>query len=138
MTNKIILPIYFTQEFKTKDPKTFLVGMNWFRNAFHHQQNLVKSHYHSIVSEQLTNSSLRIEGQYTLSIKLYYKNTSCDGSNIFAMMEKFTLDALQSLEVTKQDNVKFHIGTTTTVIEQDKLNPRVEIEIIEVNNEQSK
>ena len=60
MTNKIILPIYFTQEFKTKDPKTFMVGMNFYRNAHHHLQNKVKVHYHSIVAEQLTNSSLRI------------------------------------------------------------------------------
>lgn len=29
----VILPIYYTQEFKTKPNKTSLVGMNLYRNA---------------------------------------------------------------------------------------------------------
>jgi len=134
---EISLPIYFTQEFKTKDSKTFLVGMNWYRNAHHYLQNQVKKHYAELVWLEIDKlgKALRIEGQYTLEIELYYKNSSCDGSNIFAMMEKFTLDALQDLNMLEQDNVKYHLGTHTKVIEQDKHNPRVIIKVKKVKNE---
>ncbi len=122
----LVLPIYYTQEYKTKDDKTFLVGMNWYRNAFHHQANLVKKHYAALIEEQVSDIT-PIFGEYTINLRLYYKNPSCDGSNIFALMEKFTLDSLQELGLVSQDNVKYHIGTTTHVKGQDKLNPRVEV-----------
>ncbi len=70
--------------------------------------------------------------QYKLHIKLYYKNPNSDGSNIVAMMEKFTLDALQEHGITTNDTVNYHVGTTWEVVGQDKLNPRVDIEILPV------
>ena len=126
----ITLPIYYTQEFKTKDNKTFMVGMNWYRNCkVYFLLNQVKKHYHSLVEEQL--SDLKIDGQFTLHVRVFYKNTNCDGSNIASLMEKFTLDALQEHGTVVNDNVKFHVGTTWAIGGQDKLNPRVEITIKE-------
>jgi hypothetical protein len=43
------------------------------------------------------------------------------------MFEKFILDSFQTLGITNQDNVKYHLGTTWSVGGEDKLNPRVEI-----------
>jgi len=130
----LTLPIYYTQTFKTKPSKTFLVGMNWYRNVNPYLNNEVKKHYSDLIYAQLKELPTKPEFKYRLTIKLYYSNPSCDGSNIFAMMEKFTLDALQKLNWVKQDNVKYHLGTTTKVVEQDKNNPRVEIELEEVTN----
>jgi len=133
----LTLPIYYTQVYKTKPDKTFLVGMNWYRNANPFINNEVKKYYADLISDQIgQNLNLDKPFQYTLNIKLYYSNPSCDGSNIFALMEKYALDALQKLAWVKQDNVKYHLGTTTEVVGKDKDNPRVEIEIIRKTDEQ--
>lgn len=108
--------------------------MNWFRNAYHHQANAVKKHYDQMTQEQIINT-VPIFGTYILEIHLYYKNPTCDGSNVFALTEKFVLDSLQAAGIVTQDNVKYHLGTHTYVKGQDKDNPRVEIFIKEYNNE---
>lgn len=126
----ITLPIYYTQTFKTKNDKTILVGMNWYRNCkVYFLLNAVKQHYHQLVSTQLPPA---IAGQYKLHIDIYYKNPSSDGANISALMEKFLLDALQEYGVTQNDNVTYHLGTTWSVAGQDKLNPRAEITLQEI------
>ncbi|AGM46930.1 hypothetical protein AD45P2_00570 [Alteromonas phage vB_AmaP_AD45-P2] len=125
---KITLPIYWTQHFKTKKDKTVLVGMNWYRNAFYIVQNKMKQKFSGLVEDQLDGT--RIQGPYTLHIDLYYKNPTCDGSNIVALMEKVALDALQHNKAVEQDNVLFHLGTTWNVAGRDKENPRCEISIL--------
>lgn len=124
----IELPIYWTQHFKTKQDKTVLVGMNWYRNAFYRLQNSMKKDFHSLVQKQLNNAV--IDDQYRLHLSLYYKNASCDGANIIALIEKFTLDALQDAGVVVNDNVKYHVGSTWEIIEQDKDNPRCIVTIL--------
>jgi len=126
----IELPIYWTQEFKTKNNKTVLVGMNWYRNAFYHAQNSMKKEFSALVADQLESDV--VPNQFRLNISLYYKNASCDGANIVALVEKFVLDALQENNVITNDNVKYHMGTTWSVIEQDKENPRCLINVSEV------
>ena len=144
----IVLPIYYTKEYKrgktmkrkNKEGKvitkvvyehTFLVGMNWYRNVDPYTNNEVKTWYDEEITKQLgVNPDLTKPFQYTLNLKLYYSNPSCDGSNIFSLMEKYTLDSLQKLGWVKQDNVKFHTGTTTEVVGKDSDNPRVVAEII--------
>lgn len=125
------LPIYWTQHFKTKDDKTVLVGMNWYRNAHYHNQNKMKKDFHELVTKQLGEET--IDNTFTLTLSLYYKNSSCDGANIAALIEKFTLDALQENKTVVNDNVKYHLGTTWSVIAQDKDNPRCEISITKTN-----
>lgn len=122
------LPIYWTRHYKTKPSKTILVGMNFYRNAHYHDQNKVKKDFHEVVCSQLGADT--VEDQFRLSIKLYYKNTSCDGANIVALIEKFSLDALQEHGTIINDNVKYHLGTTWEIVEQDKDNPRCEVTVI--------
>jgi hypothetical protein len=126
----ITLPIYWTKEFARKDPITVLTGMSWYRNAHYTDQNRWKQEFADKVNEQIPLNTV-IEGRYTLSILLYYKNPQCDGSNIVPLIEKVLLDALQNQKVVRQDSVKFHIGSTWMIAGQDKLNPRCEITIIE-------
>lgn len=130
--NAIELPIYWTQHFKTKNDKTVLVGMNWYRNAHFHAQNAMKKDFHELVHKQLTHTS--IESTFKLNLGIYYKNSSCDGANIAALIEKFALDALQEEKVIVNDNVKYHLGTTWEVLGQDKDNPRC---IVTINPYQS-
>ena len=124
----VTLPIYYTQEFKTKSNKTSLVGMNLYRNANYFLQNNMKKHFQLLVIEQL-HAVAEVLQQFTVTYKLYYKSPVCDGSNIIALIEKFYLDALKEHGLIADDNVKYHLGSSWTIIEQDKENPRVEITI---------
>lgn len=124
----LVLPIYWTNHKKTKSSTIHMVGLNFYRNAFYHVQNKMKQDFHELVHNQLKDAK-PIEGAYTLHTKLYYKNPSCDGRNIVPMVEKFTLDALQDLNLISNDNVKLDIGGSWEVSGQDKENPRVEITI---------
>jgi hypothetical protein len=126
----IELPIYWTQHFKTKNDKTVLVGMNWYRNAYYHSQNKMKKDFHELVAKQLDDTI--IDGEFKLDIGIYYKNSSCDGANIAALIEKFTLDALQDNKTVVNDNVKYHKGSSWKVLGQDKQNPRCIISIAKI------
>lgn len=128
----LTLPIYYTQTFKTKKDKTFLVGLNWERNAHYFIKNEVKKHYHSLVSTQI-NQPVTPFKQISIHTELYYKNPSCDGRNIVPMIEKYLLDALQECGVIYNDNVTHDLGGSWAVAGQDKENPRVEITIKEIN-----
>lgn len=127
---KLTVPVYYTNTYKTKKNKTFLVSLNWYRNAHYHEQNKIKSFYHDLISNQLGTYS--ITNQFKVHYQLHYKNPVCDGANIIALMEKFTLDSLQENNSVVNDNVKYHIGSTWEVIGQDKDNPRCEISITKI------
>lgn len=120
---QLTLPIYHTIEKKRSANKTILVALNWYRNAFYHEQNSVKQEYHELVSNQVTDFKFT---QFTIHYKLYYKNPICDPSNIVAIVEKFLLDALQSSRVIPNDSVKYHLGSSWEVVGQDKDNPHIE------------
>lgn len=121
-------PIYWTNIKKTKKSTTHLIGMNFFRNAHYHVKNQMKKD----IEEFLKNSNVTpgvIEGKYVVTYTLYYKNPSCDPSNIVALIEKFFLDYAQTEGIISNDNVNFHLGTTWKVAGRDKDNPRCEITI---------
>jgi hypothetical protein len=126
----LTLPIYWTQQYKTKKNKTVLVGMNWYRNAHYHDQNKMKTYFHDLVSTQL--GTYTIPRQFKVHYKIYYKNPACDGANISALIEKFTLDGLQKCNAIVNDNVKYHLSSTWEVVTQDKDNPRCEVSITKI------
>lgn len=126
--NTIELPIYWTQTYKTKKDKIVLLSMNWYRNAHYYAKNQIKKDYHELVYNQAKN--VKLDGTFKLFIQLYYKNPSCDGSNISSILEKFVLDALQEENIIVNDNVKYHLGTTWEIVQQDKNNPRALISLI--------
>ena len=128
---KLSLPIYWINEKKTKKSTTHLVGMNWYRNAHYFNQNKMKKDFHELVNNQLTNSDLSYK-HFKVTYVIHYKNPSCDGSNIVALIEKFLLDSIQELNIVENDTVKQHLGSTWSVAGQDKENPRCEIFIEEV------
>lgn len=123
---KIILPIYYTQTFKTKKPKTILVGLNWYRNAHYLVSNKVKHHYHELVSKQITRERF---DKIKLKYRVYAQRNGTDGHNIRAVMEKFFMDGLVECGVIADDDISHVLGDMSEYY-IDKDNPRIEIEVI--------
>lgn len=128
----ITLPIYYIQTYKTKPDKTFLVGLNWERNAHYHIKAEVKRYYHNLISNQLTTTTKL--AKFTTQTTLYYKSPVCDPRNIISMMDKYLLDGLQECNLLTNDNVKYDMGSIVNPSIQDKTNPRVEITVKEYND----
>lgn len=123
---KITLPVYYTQQFKTKSDKTFLVSLNWYRNAHYFIQNEVKRYFHEIVEKALVAQS-PLTGRYKVTYTYHYKNKASDLSNVTPMTSKWVNDALQSLGLTPNDNVQYLVEEVHKVGVQDTLNPRVDV-----------
>lgn len=128
------MPIYWAETFKTKPDKVHLVGMNFFRNAHHFTQNKLKQDLEQHLKASLNGTLDAITSTYKVHYTLYYKNPACDGSNIIALVEKIFLDFAQSVGITTNDNVKFHLGSSWSIGGIDKFNPRVDITIKEYND----
>jgi len=84
-----------------------------------------------MIAEQLKDVVVNEIEQFTMEYSLYYKNPNSDPSNIVALIEKVSLDALQELGYVKNDNMKYHCGSNWRVIQVDKERPRCEIELKE-------
>ena len=124
----ISIPVYYTQEFKTKPSKTFLVSLNWYRNAHHFQQNLVKHHFHEILHNLLKNTEFNLE-QYKVDYTYHYKSKTSDLPNVGPMASKWFNDYLQESGKIKNDNVQFLLEEHYYVGTHDRDNPRIDITI---------
>lgn len=106
--------------------------MNWYRNAHYFIKNEVKKYYHELVISLLSDFTDDRLGKYRVKYKLYYKNKSSDMMNIVPMVDKFLNDAIQEMGLVKNDNVQYFGDCNIKVVEQDRENPRVEIELEEL------
>lgn len=122
----LTVPVYYTQQFKTKPDKTFLVSLNWYRNATYFEQNKVKQHFSELISNMLTPFD-KLEGQYSATYTYFYKNPTSDLPNVGPMVSKWVNDVLQELDIVSNDNVQFLTEEIYRVGGCDKLNPRVEV-----------
>ncbi len=129
----LILPVYYTQEFKTKPSKTFLVGLNWERNAHYFIKSRVKREYHDLVYNQIQAPNSSVD-KFLVHTTIYWKNSNSDPRNVAPLIEKYVLDALQIHNVLTNDSAKFDMGGTFTNGGQDKDNPRCVIKIEEYTN----
>ena len=129
MSIKLSLPVYYN----VTPRKTILVGANFARSKAHYYTlNKLKQHYHKIVATTLQEFE-PIGKQFKVKYKYFYKNSLTDGSNVVNQIEKYFLDAIQEIGLVTNDNVKYHIGSCWIVGGQDKENPRMEIEIYDVD-----
>jgi len=129
---RLVLPVYYTFTYKTKKDRTILLSMNWYRNAFRYEQNKVKTWFGNLVATKILdekNNFKQIKGQYKVFIVYHYKTVISDLSNVCSIISKFTLDALQKLEMIENDNVKFCIEEKYVVGKKTDY-PSVLIEII--------
>lgn len=120
----LTLPIYGGKR------KKFMLGMNWYGVAHFRTRNAVKQEYHVMIGKNLP-KNFKLNSPLTAHYKLYYKNVRSDAPNIVAVVDKFLMDALQEHNVIVEDNVKHYIKSSWEVVEQDKDNPRVEVEVKE-------
>lgn len=135
---QITLPVYYTQTFKTKAARTFLVNLNWFRNAHHFIKNEVKQWFTTEIVTQLNAIKAKpIKGEYELAFKYYYKSVVSDLDNVCAMANKHFNDAAQAYGLVENDNVKYCKKSCYFVADQDKDNPRVEIYIRAIKKEEN-
>ena len=124
----ITLPVYYTQTFKTKADKTFMVGMNWYRTAHHFIKNTVKIWFTDEILRQLREMDAQpIHGPYELAIIYHYKSKVSDLGNVCSLASKHANDAFEKYGLIENDNVKFCKKEAYYVGEPDKENPRVEI-----------
>ena len=107
--------------------------MNNYRNWHYQTSNNFKREFSELVAEQVDGQV--VPSPYALFVDLYYKNPSCDGANIVPVVEKVVLDALQSCGVLSSDTVRHHLGTTWEIVGQDKENPRCEITIKQIKEQ---
>ena len=68
-------------------------------------------------------------------MKYFYKNPKSDLRNITSVIDKFFNDSLQGLRIVENDNINFLRKTVDEVGGMDKKNPRIEIEVEELENE---
>lgn len=122
---KIVLPIYYTQEYKTKADKSFLVGLNWYRNAHYMISNKVKHWYHEEVAKQITRERF---DKVRVHYDVYAARNGTDGPNIRSILEKFVLDGLVVAGVLPDDKIGILLGDSSDYY-IDGENPRIEITI---------
>jgi len=118
------LPVYYKA-----GSKSILVGLNKYERMHYQPRNKMKQYYYALIGKNLT--KLPIKGKVKTEYTYYYKNSQSDAPNVVAVIDKMFMDALQEYGVIKQDNVTNYIGSTWSVGGQDKLNPRIEVRVIE-------
>ena len=126
---KIILPIYYTIEKKTKKSKTILVALNWYRNAHFIESNNVKHYYHQLIAKEVWSIKFN---KIKLKYKVFIKRSWTDYHNIRSILEKFFLDWLVENWNIIDDNENYVLWDLWCEVFKDKDNPRIEIEIQEL------
>ena len=133
----ITLPIYLQLPFKYKKAQkkkpdglyTTPINFNEARLMNRFTYPRVKKAFAEIAGEQVRGKVY--QWQIKVVYNLYYKNIQSDVTNWIAVVDKFFLDVLQKEGCIIDDNVKYVIETVARVVEQDRENPRVEVEITE-------
>jgi len=124
----ISMPCYYTQTFKTKPNKTFLVGMNWLITAHKFIRNEVKQVTNDYVVAELTKlNPAKIKGPYEVAFIYHYKTITSDLDNVAPLACKIFKDAIQKYGLVENDHVKFCKKITLLVGEQSKEDPRVDV-----------
>lgn len=129
---KLVVPYYYFQERKKKKSRNIMIGMNWYRNCNHHLSNDVKKYYHELVISQLEAFEGDKIGKYRVKYKLFYKSKSQDMMNILSVIDKFVQDGIVEFGLVNDDNVQYCKRVVYEVVEQDIVNPRIEIELEEI------
>ena len=127
------LPVYYTHKTK-KGIETILVGMNKYERIDAFKRNNMKKYFYNLIAAKVKCHPLK--GKVKTEYKYFYKNSQSDAPNVVAVIDKMFMDALQNINVIKDDNVLNYIGSSWSVGGQDKLNPRIEVTLIEVVEKQ--
>ena len=127
-TLNITLPIYYIQEYKTKDDKNLLIGLNNYRNWHHVVSNKIKHWYQELVIPLVAGFTVN---QFSVHYKIYAARNGTDGPNIRSVVEKFFLDGFIEAGGAPDDCITYLVSDSSEYF-IDKENPRVEILVTEI------
>lgn len=125
---KLELPVYW----QTRKNKITLMSLNWYRNENEHVKNKIKHEYHKLIKIQLLKNKKKIKGKYRVNYKYFYQNSRSDLDNVVAVIAKFLNDGLKELGIIVDDNVKYLVNSQLSIGGCDRKNPRMEIEVEEI------
>ena len=125
---KLELPVYW----QTSKNKLSLMSLNWYRNENGFIKNRVKQEYHDLIRLKLLKNREKISGKYQVRYRYFYKNSGSDLENVASVIGKFLNDALKELGIIVDDSVKYLVNSQLIVDSCDKQNPRMEIEVQEI------
>lgn len=126
----ISMPLYIIRG--KRKPKKHYINLNNYRNWCFHLSDDIKKDYKDIVEKKVEGIKF---GKMVLNFILHRGDKRrVDRANILSIHEKFFCDALTEAECIKDDCDEFLHSTHyyTGVIDKD--NPRVDIEIWEMND----
>lgn len=123
----IICPIY---GLIPKKPNS-LFNLNYYRNANPFVLNKIKIYYDDLVQLQLTNMD-PINNYVIIHYTYFAKRKGTDLDNVMATCQKCFQDSLTK-RLIKADDVSYVIANTQRFGGYDKLNPRIEAVLQEVD-----
>lgn len=115
--------------------KSGAIAVNWYRNAHYQESNKAKIKFKEIIKPQL-DSFDPIKGQIKIKYTFFAKmNNSPDLDNFIGTVKKFFQDSLVESGLIEEDNVNVIIANSESYGGIDRLNPRVEAEIIQIEQQ---
>lgn len=123
-------------EVQVSAKKKFILNLNNYRNTHFHVLNKSKVVYTEQVKSILASISNNRYDKIALSYTLYPKDRRRkDVSNICSIVDKYFSDALVEMGIIPDDDYEHVIGVQYLFGSIDKDNPRVEVEIIPIEEE---
>lgn len=127
MSHKFILPLYGVI-------KKGAIAVNWYRNAHYQESNSAKVRFKKMIQGQLESFD-PISGKIKIKYTYYAKaNNSPDLDNFAGTVKKFFQDALVESGLIEDDNVNFIVANSECYGGIDRLNPRVEAVITQIQS----
>ena len=127
----VVSPIYLTIPRKTKKDKVYSLNLNTYRNLHFIVNNQLKEIYEQQMYEKLKN--VYFNNPVRLTFVLYKRDRRIiDRSNFLCIVEKFFCDCLTKFSCIPDDNDKYIVSTIYKTGGIDPKNPRVEIQIEEL------
>lgn len=130
-TVNISMPLFVMLPRKTIDDKKFIINLNYYMHWQHFLINQIKKEYTEIAKPLLKGL------EFTLPVKLRFtlwkgSNRRVDRANPLCIHEKFWADAMVKCGCIPDDNDDYIHSTHYYSGGIDRLNPRVDIEMKEI------
>lgn len=119
--------------------KVYTLSLNNYSQWKYELRNNLKKKFYEEIQPQIRlireklfeRRRIKLEGPLELNLRLMPKSESCDLDNFTSVVTKFFLDALQEEKLLEDDNFNWVVSLKYRSGEVDKLNPRMEVELIE-------
>jgi hypothetical protein len=129
----IELPLFVMIPRKTKEDKKFVMNINSYRNTHHIVLNDAKKQMAEYVISVLRDLEWRFKPPLRFTYTVFPGNgRKFDLANVLSVVQKFTDDALITAGLITDDNYKVVRSTNYRFGGIDKVNPRAELMIEEM------